>query len=289
MSTLKPRSPRPRKLLNLAVNFWAAASALLGIFVLFWITISVLIKGWQALNWDFFTKMPTPPGVAGGGMLSAMVGTLILTLLATLAAVPLGLLGGIFLAEFGQESRVADNSRFSANVLMGMPSIIVGVFAYAVLVVTLGNFSGYAGAFALFVIMLPIIIRTTEDMLRLVPNTLREAALALGFPRWKVTLLIVFRAAKSGLLTGVLLAVARVSGETAPLLFTALNNPFHRFFTYNLGLNEPYPNLTVTIFDYAMSPYPDWQTKAWGASLVITVGILFLTVIARWLFRERKI
>ncbi len=289
MSTLKPRSPRPRKLLNLAVNFWAAASALLGIFVLFWITISVLIKGWQALNWDFFTKMPTPPGVAGGGMLSAMVGTLILTLLATLAAVPLGLLGGIFLAEFGQESRVADNSRFSANVLMGMPSIIVGVFAYAVLVVTLGNFSGYAGAFALFVIMLPIIIRTTEDMLRLVPNTLREAALALGFPRWKVTLAIVFRAAKSGLLTGVLLAVARVSGETAPLLFTALNNPFHRFFTYNLGLNEPYPNLTVTIFDYAMSPYPDWQTKAWGASLVITVGILFLTVIARWLFRERKI
>lgn len=178
---------------------------------------------------------------------------------------------------------MADNSRFSANVLMGMPSIIVGVFAYAVLVVPLGKFSGYAGAFALFVIMLPVIIRTTEDMLRLVPNTLREAALALGFPRWKVTLAIVFRAAKSGLLTGILLAIARVSGETAPLLFTALNSPF-----WNRSLGEPTANLTVTIFDYAMSPYPDWQAKAWGASLVITVGILLLTIFARWLIRERK-
>ncbi len=285
---MKPRPPGGRKLLNMVVNVLAVLSAIVGIIALFWITITVLIKGWQALNLDFFTQMPTPPGVEGGGMLSAIAGTLILTLMATLAAVPLGMLGGIFLAEFGQESKVADNSRFAANVLMGMPSIIVGVFAYAILVVTLGNFSGYAGAFALFVIMLPVIIRTTEDMLRLVPNTLREAALALGFPRWKVTLFIVFRAAKSGLLTGILLAIARVSGETAPLLFTALNSPFQNFFSWNLGLNQPYPNLTVTIFDYAMSPYPDWQTKAWGASLVITVGILLLTILARWLIRERK-
>jgi phosphate transport system permease protein len=285
---MKPRSPRGRKALNTMVNIAAVVSAVVGIVALFWITITVLIKGWGALNLDFFTRMPTPPGIEGGGLLSAMVGTLILTLLATLAAVPLGLLGGIFLAEFGQESRVANNSRFSANVLMGMPSIIVGVFAYAVLVRTLGNFSGYAGAFALFILMLPIIIRTTEDMLRLVPNTLREAALALGFPRWRVTLSIVFRAAKSGLLTGILLAVARVSGETAPLLFTALNNPFQHFFQPNLGLDQPYPNLTVTIFDYAMSPYPDWQTKAWGASLVITVSILLLTIVARWLIRERR-
>jgi phosphate transport system permease protein len=285
---MKPRSPWGRKTLNTVVNIIAVLSALLGICALFWITITVLIRGWAALNLDFFTKMPTPPGIEGGGLLSAMVGTLVLTLLATVVAVPLGLLGGIFLAEFGQDSRVANNSRFAANVLMGMPSIIVGVFAYAVLVVTLGNFSGYAGAFALFILMLPIIIRTTEDMLRLVPNTLREAALAMGFPRWRVTLSIIFRAAKSGLMTGILLAVARVSGETAPLLFTALNNPFQHFFTPNLGLNEPYPNLTVTIFDYAMSPYPDWQTKAWGASLVITVGILLLTILARWLIRERK-
>lgn len=285
---MKPRPPKGRKALNMVINILAVLSAIVGLIALFWITITVLLKGWRALNLDFFTQMPTPPGVEGGGLLSAILGTLILTLLATLAAVPLGLLGGIFLAEFGQESRVADNSRFSANVLMGMPSIIVGVFAYAVLVVTLGNFSGYAGAFALFVIMLPVIIRTTEDMLRLVPNTLREAALALGFPRWKATLFIVFRAARAGLVTGILLAVARVSGETAPLLFTALNSPFQNFFSWNLGLDEPYPNLTVTIFDYAMSPYPDWQTKAWGASLVITVGILLLTILARWLIRERK-
>jgi phosphate transport system permease protein len=285
---MKPRSPRGRKILNSLVNIASVISAVIGIIALFWITITVLIKGWAALNLDFFTRMPTPPGIEGGGLLSAMVGTLVLTLLATVVAVPLGLLGGIFLAEFGQDSRVANNSRFSANVLMGMPSIIVGVFAYAVLVRTLGNFSGYAGAFALFILMLPIIIRTTEDMLRLVPNTLREAALALGFPRWRVTLSIIFRAAKSGLMTGVLLAVARVSGETAPLLFTALNNPFQHFFHWNLGLDQPYPNLTVTIFDYAMSPYPDWQSKAWGASLVITVSILLLTIFARWLISERK-
>lgn len=285
---MKPRRPGGRKALNLVVNMWAVFSAVIGIAALFWITITVLLRGWAALNLDFFIRMPTPPGVEGGGLVNALVGTLILTVMATAAAVPLGLLGGIFLAEFGQDSRVADNSRFSANVLMGMPSIIVGVFAYALLVVTLGNFSGYAGAFALFVIMLPIISRTTEDMLRLVPNTLREAALALGFPRWKVTLFIVFRAARAGLLTGVLLAIARVSGETAPLLFTALNSPFEHFFRWNLGLDEPFPNLTVTIFDYAMSPYPDWQTKAWGASLVITVAILLLTVVARWLIRERQ-
>ncbi|MFW6123581.1 MAG: phosphate ABC transporter permease PstA [Thermodesulfobacteriota bacterium] len=287
--TMKPRPPRGRRAVNLVVNILAVISATLGILALLWITITVLSKGWQALNLDFFTQMPTPPGVEGGGMLNAIMGTLVLTLVATLAAVPLGLLGGIFLAEFGQESKVADHSRFASNVLMGMPSIIVGVFAYAVLVVTLGNFSGYAGAFALFVIMLPVIIRTTEDMLRLVPNTLREAALALGFPRWKATLFIVFRAARAGLVTGVLLAIARVSGETAPLLFTALNSPFQNFFSWNLGLDEPYPNLTVTIFDYAMSPYPDWQAKAWGASLVITVGILMLTILARWLIRERKV
>jgi phosphate transport system permease protein len=285
---MKPRPPGGRKAINMMVNIWAVASALIGIVALIWITITVIIRGWAALNLDFFTRMPTPPGIEGGGLLSAMVGTLVLTLMATLAAVPLGLLGGIFLAEFGQDSRVANNSRFSANVLMGIPSIIVGVFAYAVLVRTLGSFSGYAGAFALFILMLPIIIRTTEDMLRLVPNTLREAALALGFPRWRVTLSIIFRAAKSGLLTGILLAVARVSGETAPLLFTALNNPFQHFFHWNLGLDQPYPNLTVTIFDYAVSPYSDWQAKAWGASLVITVGILLLTIFARWMIRERQ-
>jgi phosphate transport system permease protein len=244
----------------------------------------VLARGLGALNLAFFTQMPTPPGISGGGLANAIVGTLGLTAVATLIAVPMGLMAGVYLAEFSDDSKAGDFSRFSANVLMGMPSIIVGIFAYTLVVVPLGHFSGYAGALALAILMLPVITRTTEDMLRLVPNTLRESALALGAPRWKVTLAIVFRAAKSGLITGILLAVARVSGETAPLLFTALNSPY-----WFSSLNEPTPNLTVTIFNYAMSPYPDWQQKAWGASLLITSGVLIMTILARFFLRERKV
>jgi phosphate transport system permease protein len=280
---MKTRPATGRRLANLAVSIWAGGSALLGILILFWILYVVISRGIGALNLSFFTQLPAPPGMSGGGLANAMVGTVALTAAATLAAVPVGLLAGIYLAEFAGESRVGDYSRFSANVLMGMPSIIVGVFAYTLLVVPLGHFSGYAGALALAILMLPVVARTTEDMLRLVPNTLRESALALGAPRWRVTLAIVFRAAKSGLITGILLAVARVSGETAPLLFTALNSPywFH-------SLNEPTPNLTVTIFNYAMSPYADWQQQAWGASLMITVGVLIVTLTARFVLRERR-
>ena len=281
---MKLRPPYGRRLTNLAVSLWAGASALLGVLILFWILYVVLARGLGALNLAFFTQLPTPPGIMGGGLANAMVGTLALTAVATLIAVPVGLMAGIYLAEFSDGSKAADYSRFSANVLMGMPSIIVGIFAYTLVVVPLGHFSGYAGALALAILMLPVITRTTEDMLRLVPNTLREAALALGAPRWKVTLAIVFRASKSGLITGILLAVARVSGETAPLLFTALNSPY-----WFGSLNEPTPNLTVTIYNYAMSPYPDWQQKAWGASLLITVGVLILTVSARFLLREKKV
>jgi len=280
---MKLRPPTGRRLTNLAVSLWAGASALLGILILFWILYVVLARGLGALNLAFFTELPTPPGIMGGGLANAIVGTLALTAVATLIAVPAGLMAGIYLAEFSDDSKVGDYSRFSANVLMGMPSIIVGIFAYTLVVVPLGHFSGYAGALALAILMLPVITRTTEDMLRLVPNTLRESALALGAPRWKVTLAIVFRAAKSGLITGILLAVARVSGETAPLLFTALNSPY-----WVSSLNQPTPNLTVTIFNYAMSPYPDWQQKAWGASLLITFGVLILTISARFLLRERK-
>ncbi len=281
---MKRRPPTGRRAMNIVVSIGAAGSALLGIAILFWIILVVVTRGLGALNFSFFTQLPTPPGVLGGGLINALAGTLVLTLAATLIAVPLGLLAGIYLAEFSEESKAADFSRFSANVLMGMPSIIVGVFAYTLVVVPLGNFSGYAGALALAILMLPVVTRTTEDMLRLVPNTLRESALALGAPRWKVTLAIVFRAAKAGLITGVLLAVARVSGETAPLLFTALNSPywFH-------SLAEPTANLTVTIFNYAMSPYPDWQQKAWGASLLITTGVLLITILARFILREKKL
>jgi phosphate transport system permease protein len=280
---MKPRSPRGRKAMNLVVSLWSGGSALLGIVFLCWIFLELVWRGAGALSWEFFFHLPTPPGVPGGGMVNALVGTLVLTGAATVVAVPLGLLAGIYLAEYADTSKIADFSRFSANVLMGLPSIIVGVFAYTLVVVPLGHFSGYAGALALAILMLPIVTRTTEDMLRLVPNTLRESALALGLPRWRVTVAIVFRAAKAGLITGVLLAVARVSGETAPLLFTALNSPY-----WARSLAEPTPNLTVTIFSYAMSPYPDWQQQAWAASLLITAGVLVVTLTARALLKGAK-
>jgi phosphate transport system permease protein len=279
---MKPRPSTGRRIVDKMVSAWAFFSALIGIGALVWILYEVIIRGIGALNLTFFTHLPVPPGTASGGLANAILGTVAMTAAATLLSVPVGLLSGIYLAEFGQESRVADQSRFSANVLMGMPSIIVGVFAYALVVIPLGHFSGYAGAVALAILMIPVVTRTTEDMLRLVPNTLRESALALGAPRWKVTLVVVFRAASSGLITGILLAVARVSGETAPLLFTALNSPY--WFT---SLSGPTPNLTVTIFDYAMSPYNDWQQLAWGASLVITVGVLAFTLLARFVLRQR--
>jgi phosphate transport system permease protein len=280
---MKPRPSTGRRLVDLLVKIWSVISALAGIGILVWILSSVIVNGAGAFNLNFFTQLPTPPGMAGGGLANAILGTLAMTAAATLISVPVGLLSGIYLAEFGQDSRVADQSRFAANVLMGMPSIVVGLFAYALVVKPLGHFSGYAGTVALAILMIPVVTRTTEDMLRLVPNTLREAALALGAPRWKVTLAVVFRAAKAGLITGILLAVARVSGETAPLLFTALDSPywFH-------SLSGPTPNLTVTIFNYAMSPYADWQQMAWGASLLITVGVLAFTLMARLLVRERR-
>jgi phosphate transport system permease protein len=280
---MKPRPPTGRRLVDLLVKAWAVVAALVGIVVLIWILSGVITRGLGALNLNFFTQLPAPPGMAGGGLANGILGTMAMTVAATLISVPIGLLSGIYLAEFGQESRVADQSRFSANVLMGMPSIIVGLFAYAMIVKPLGHFSGYAGTVALAILMIPVVTRTTDDMLRLVPNTLRESALALGAPRWKVTLQVVFRAAKAGLITGILLAVARVSGETAPLLFTALDSPywFH-------SLSGPTPNLTVTIFNYALSPYDDWVRLAWGASLVITVGVLAFTLLARFLVQERK-
>ncbi|MCX5890390.1 MAG: phosphate ABC transporter permease PstA [Deltaproteobacteria bacterium] len=280
---MKPRPATGRRLANGVVSVLSTLSAVLGLVMLAWILWVVVSRGLGAFDLAFFTQLPTPPGLEGGGLANAIIGTLVMTLLATLVAVPLGLLAGVYLAEFGQGSRLADNTRFSANVLIGMPSIIIGVFAYALVVVPLGRFSGYAGIVALAVIMLPIAARTAEDMLRLVPNTLREAALALGAPRWKITLTVVFRAAKAGLITGILLAVARVSGETAPLLFTALNSPYMMS-----SLGEPTPNLTVTIFNYAMSPYADWQQKAWGASLLITGGVLALTLVTRYILGERK-
>ena len=268
----------------------AVAAAFVGLFFLGWILWEVVARGFGALDWAFFTELPRPPGQTGGGLANAIVGTIIITGLAALMGVPVGMLAGVYLAEFGRESRFAPAVRFLANVLMGIPSIVVGVFVYALLVMQHrmgflswgGHFSAYAGAVALAIIMLPLVARTTEDMLNLVPNVLRESALALGVPRWRATLGVVFRSAKSGLLTGVLLGIARVSGETAPLLFTALNSPY-----WMRGISDPTANLTVTIFSYAMSPYSDWKQQAWGASLVITAGVLLMTVAARLILRKR--
>jgi len=264
---LQMKSLRKRRLFDLIVKSISTAGASIGLFFLLWIIYVVLLRGLGAINAEFFTELPTPPGMEGGGLANAILGTVILTVLGALIGTPLGLLTGIYLSEYGKVSKFASTVRFMNNSLIGIPSIIVGVFVYTLMVVPAKTFSGYAGAVSLAIIMLPVVVRATEDMLTLVPNALRESGLALGFPRWRVTLSLVFRTAKSGLLTGVLLAVARISGETAPLLFTALNSQY-----WMSTLNEPVANLTVTIFNYAMSPYDDWIEKAWGASLLIMAG-----------------
>jgi len=281
---MKQRSRILRKSFNYLASGVAGFSAALGLMVLGWILITVLSKGLAAYNTNFFSRLPTPPGMAGGGLANAILGTLLLTVLAGLMGIPLGLLAGIYLSEFGLNRRFAQSVRFLTNILMGTPSIIIGIFVYTFLVAPLGHFSAYSGAVALAIMMLPVVARTTEDMLQMVPKELRESALALGAPRWRTTLQVIFRSAKSGLLTGVLLAVARVSGETAPLLFTALNSPY-----WPSGLNQPVANLTVTIFNYAMSPYPDWQRMAWGASLLITLSVLALMLVSRLALIERKV
>jgi phosphate transport system permease protein len=281
---MRMRSVTTRKIKNLAVTVIAGSTAVLGLFMLAWILITIAAKGFAAINWSFFTQLPSPPGSGGGGLANAIVGTIMITLLATAMGVPIGILAGIYLAEFGRDSKFADSVRFVANILMGAPSIVIGVFVYTLVVIPMSGFSGLAGSIALAIIMLPIVTRTTEDMLKLVPNSLRESALALGAPEHKMIFQIIFRAAKSGLITGVMLAVARVSGETAPLLFTTLNSPY-----WSLSMTKPMGNLTVTIFNYAMSPYADWQAKAWGASLLITAGVLIMTLTARFLVKDRRV
>jgi phosphate transport system permease protein len=266
------------------VKVISTLTASVGLFFLCWILFEVLKRGIGAYNLAFFTQLPTPPGIMGGGLVNAMVGTVLITLLATVVGTPLGILSGVYLAEFGKGTRIASAIRFINNVLIGIPSIIVGMFVYTLMVAPMRTFSAWAGMVALAIIMLPVMVRTTEDILNLVPDTLRESGLALGAPKWKVTVGVVFRAARSGILTGVLLAVARISGETAPLLFTVLNSPY-----WMRSLKEPVANLTVTIFNYAMSPYRDWIAKAWGASLLIMLAVLGLSVFSRLAFRSKGV
>ncbi len=272
-----------RKAYNATALGAALLSAAFGIFFLFWILKDVFLLGLPALNLAFFTELPSPPGVAGGGMANAIVGTILITGLAAVIGIPSGILAGTYLSEYGRKSRVAAVVRFLSDILVSAPSIVIGVFVYALLVKPFGGFSALAGSISLAIIMLPVVVRTAEEMLKLVPDSTREAALALGAPHWKVTVHVVYRGAMRGMLTGVMLAVARVSGETAPLLFTSFNNSF-----WNFKPTEPTATLTVTIFNYAMGPYEDWHQKAWGAAFLITAIVLVVTVTARLALAGRK-
>jgi phosphate transport system permease protein len=249
-------------------------------FGLLWLVLvlgTLLVNGVGAISLSLFAEMTPPPG-SKGGLLNAIAGSLMMTGIATAIGTPTGILAGTFLAEYARASRFGELVRFINDILLSAPSIIVGLFVYEPMVVRMGHFSAWAGSVALAIIMIPVIVRTTEDMLRLVPSALREAATALGAPKWRVIVTVAYRAAVQGMLTGVLLAVARISGETAPLLFTALNNQF-----WSANLNAPMANLPVVIFQFAMSPYADWQTLAWGGALLITASILMLNISARML------
>ncbi|MCU0690760.1 MAG: phosphate ABC transporter permease PstA [Polyangiaceae bacterium] len=272
-----------RKAANVGMFALATSAAATALGCLVWILVTLVGKGLARFDVEFFTALPTPPGMSGGGLSNAVVGTAIVATIAIAIGVPIGLLAGTFLAEYGQNGRLARAVRFVADVLMGAPSIVIGVFIYGLVVRPMGGFSGLAGGIALAVLMLPIVTRTTDEMLRLVPTSLREAALALGAPFSKMVTQIAFRAALPGILTGVLLAIARVSGETAPLLFTALNSPYYTF-----SPTEPMGTLNVTMFNYAMSPYEDWRRLAWTAALVITAAVLTLTILARALRRRAR-
>ena len=254
----------------------------LGLVVLLWILFILFSNGFAALDWAMFTQDTPAPGTEGGGLRNAIVGSLMMLGLTVLVSTPIGILAGVYLAEYGDTSKTAELTRFVTDIMLSAPSIVLGLFVYAIAVATVGNFSGYAGSLALSLIAIPVVVRTTENMLRLVPGSLREAAFALGAPRWKVATMVTLRAAKSGVITGLLLAVARISGETAPLLFTALNN---QFFSTDMG--RPMANLPVVIFQFAMSPYDNWIRLAWGGALLITLAVLALNILARVFFRDR--
>ncbi len=258
------------------------SAMVLGLTVLIWILYILFSNGFAAVDLNLFTQDTPAPGTEGGGLRNAIVGSLMIVALTVLVSTPVGVLAGIYLTEFGDESKTAELTRFVTDIMLSAPSIVLGLFVYAIAVSTVGNFSGYAGSLALSLIAIPVVMRTTENMLRLVPGSLREAAFALGAPRWKVSTTVTLRAAKSGVITGILLAIARISGETAPLLFTALNN---QFFSTNMG--APMANLPVVIFQFAMSPYDNWVRLAWAGALLITMTVLLLNILARVVFREK--
>ena len=272
-----------RKLTNQIALTLSMLAMAFGLFWLAWILYTVLHLGLAGLSLDIFTKMTPPPGATDGGLLNALAGSGLLVLISTLIGTPLGILVGVYLAEYGRTSWLGNTTRYVNDLLLSAPSIVIGLFVWIVVVSRMGSYSGWAGILALSLIMIPVVVRTTENMLQLVPNTLREAAYALGAPKYKVIMNVTLRAAKSGVVTGLLLAVARIAGETAPLLFTALSNPF-----WSVDLSKPIANLPVTINSFAMSPFVEWQQIAWTGVLVMTVCVLTLNVVARIFFRQEQ-
>jgi phosphate transport system permease protein len=279
---MNPSLYRKRQLANRVGLTLSMGAMALGLAVLLWILAVLFYNGLSGVDLNLFTQDTPAPGTEGGGLRNAIVGSLMMLTLTVLVATPVGILAGVYLAEYGDSSRTAELTRFVTDIMLSAPSIVLGLFVYAIAVATVGNFSGYAGSLALSLIAIPVVVRTTENMLRLVPGSLREAAFALGAPRWKVAVLVTLRAARSGVITGLLLAVARISGETAPLLFTALNNQF-----FSADMSKPMANLPVVIFQFAMSPYDNWIRLAWSGALLITLAVLVLNIVARVFFRDR--
>ena len=273
---------KKRELVSKISIFISTFTAILGLFWLVFILSDLLIKGAASINWSLFVDDFVPPGLPGGGMKPAFIGQLIIVSIAVLIGIPIGLLGGTYIAEYGRNSKSAKFISMLSDLATSIPSIVVGTFVYAVVVKPMGHFSALAGSFALAIIMIPVMLKTTENMLKLVPWNLREAAFALGTPYYKVIFQIVYKSALTGLLTGTILSIARIAGETAPLLFTSLNNSF-----LSCNLTQPMASLTVTIYRYAMGPYDNWHTMAWAASFVITAFILILTIISRILVKWR--
>ncbi|HJV69758.1 phosphate ABC transporter permease PstA [Ideonella sp.] len=273
---------RRRKRVNVIALALSLAAMAFGVFWLIWILYETVRLGLGGLGWQVFTEMTPPPQAEVGGLANAIFGSLVMVSLATLIGTPVGIMAGIYLAEYGQRSWLGRTTQFINDILLSAPSIVIGLFIYSVVVARFKSFSGWAGVLALALIVIPVVIRTTENMLSLVPNALREAAYALGTPKWKVILAITLKAARAGVVTGVLLALARVSGETAPLLFTALSNQF-----WTSNLSQPMASLPVTIFKFAMSPYENWQQLAWAGVFLITLGVLALNILARVLFRNK--
>jgi phosphate transport system permease protein len=285
MNQMKPINAsifNSRKRNNKIGLFLSMTAMTVGMLFLLWILSVLFLKGFAALNWEIFTASTPAPGSEGGGLANAIVGSIMLIGCCTLISTPIGVLAGLYLSEYGNRSKVASITRFVTDIMLSAPSIVIGLFVYALVVAQVRHFSGWAGTIALALIAIPVVVRTTENMLQLVPGSLREAAYALGTPKWKVAFSITLRAAKSGVITGILLALARVSGETAPLLFTALNNQF-----FSTNMNAPMANLPVVIFQFAMSPYDNWVSLAWGGALLITIAVLGLNILARVVFREK--